>query len=105
MLLNGTQPNFAQCLAFTWAGRLYIHFQRLLLCNGILPGAKFTLLQVLRSPIGSVTARQSNSGREPNFAALSAGHHLYFAGRPSRWALAHILVAVIFRLIAYRFNE
>jgi len=30
-------------LALTWAGRLYIHFRRLLLRNGILPGAKFTL--------------------------------------------------------------
>jgi len=51
------------------------------------------VLRVLRSPIGSVTARQSSSGREPNFAALSTGRHLYSAGRPSRWALAHILVA------------
>jgi len=25
-------------------------------------------------------------------AALNRGHHLYSAGRPSRWALAHILV-------------
>jgi len=25
-------------------------------------------------------------------AALSRGRHLYSAGRPSRWALAHILV-------------
>jgi len=33
----------AQCLALTWAGRLYIHFRQLLLRNGILPGAKFTL--------------------------------------------------------------
>jgi len=24
------------------------------------------------------------------FAALNRGHHLYLAGRPSRWALAHI---------------
>jgi len=32
------------------------------------------------------------SGREPKFAALSKGCHLYSAGRPSRWALAHILV-------------
>ena len=32
----------AQCLALTWAGRLYIHFRLLLLHNGILPGAKFT---------------------------------------------------------------
>ena len=34
------------------------------------------VLQVLRSPIGSVTARQSSSGREPNFAALSTGRHV-----------------------------
>jgi len=32
----------------------------------------------------------SSSGRQPNFAALNRGHHLYSAGRPSRWALAHI---------------
>jgi len=33
--------------------------------------------QFLRSPIGSVTAGQSSSGGEPNFAALSAGRHLF----------------------------
>ena len=49
------------------------------------------VLQVLRSPIGSLTARHSSSGREPNFAALSTGRHLYSTGPPSRWALAHIL--------------
>jgi len=32
------------------------------------------------------------SGRQPNFAALNRGRHLYSAGRPSRWALAHIVV-------------
>jgi len=31
----------------------------------------------------------SSSGRQPNFAALNRGRHLYSAGRPSRWALAH----------------
>jgi len=36
--------------------------------------------------------QQSGSGRQPNFAALNRGRHLYSAGRPSRWALAHILV-------------
>jgi len=51
------------------------------------------VLQVLRCPIGSVTARQSISEREPNFAALSTGCHVYSTGRPSRWALAHNLVA------------
>ena len=56
------------------------------------------VLQVLRSPIDSVTARQSSSGREPNFAAFSTGRHLYSAGRPSRWALAHILVSYCYSL-------
>ena len=31
---------------------------------------------------------------QPNFAALSRGRHLYSAGRPSRWALANILVFI-----------
>ena len=29
-------------------------------------------------------------------AALNRGHHLYLAGRPSRWALAHILICYCF---------
>jgi len=59
----------------------------------VLSRAKFTLRPSLAlSCIGSVTARHSSSGRQPNFAALSRGRHLYSAGRPSRWTLAHILV-------------
>ena len=42
--------------------------------------------------LGSVTAQHSSSGHQLNFAALNRGNHLYLAGRPSRWALAHILV-------------
>jgi len=42
------------------------------------------------SRLGSVTARHCSSGRQPNFVALNRGRHLYSAGRPSRWALAHI---------------
>jgi len=34
----------------------------------------------------------ASSGRQPNFAALNKGRHLCSAGRPSGWALAHILV-------------
>ena len=51
------------------------------------------------SRLGSVTARHSSSGRQPNFAALNRGRHLYSAGRPSRWALAHICsyLAITFR--------
>ena len=50
--------------------------------------------RVLR--LGSVTARHSSSGRQPNFATLNRAHHLYSAGRPSRWALAHISSFVCF---------
>jgi len=42
--------------------------------------------------IGNVTARHSSSERQPNFAALNRGRHLYSTGRSSRWVLAHILV-------------
>ena len=44
----------------------------------------------LVSRLGSVTARHSSSGHQPNFAALNRGHHLYLSGWPSCWALAHI---------------
>jgi len=47
------------------------------------------------SSLGSVTAQHSSSGRQPNFAVLNRGCHLYLAGRPSRWVLAHILVSVV----------
>jgi len=39
--LNINQPNFARCLAVSWAGTL--HFRMLLLPDGNLPRAKFTL--------------------------------------------------------------
>ena len=60
--------------------------------------------RVLR--LGFVTARHSSSGRQPNFAALNRGRQLYSAGRPSRWALAHILVnKLIDRLPRYGSSE
>ena len=69
--LTGSQPNFARSLAVFWAGTPYIHFRRLLSPNVILPVAKFTLLgpSLEFSYIGSVTARHSSTGRQPNFAA------------------------------------
>jgi len=91
--LNGGQPNYARFLAVSWAGTLYIHCWGLFPRNGILPGAKFTLRKnIAFCYIGSVTARHSSSGRQPNFVAFSRGRHLYSAGRPSHWASAHILV-------------
>ena len=52
-------------------------------------GAISSQLRVSR--LGSVTARHSSSGRSQT-AAFNRGRHLYSLGRPSRWALAHILV-------------
>jgi len=46
--------------------------------------------------LGSVTARHSSSGRQPNCAALNRGRRLCSAGRPSRWALAHISSTLFF---------
>jgi len=91
----------ARSLAVYRAGStLYIHFEALA-ANGILPGTKFTLRPSLAfSYIGSVTARHSSSGRQPNFAAwykewsygTFAPRHFQqraphiFRGQPSRWA-------------------
>ena len=49
--------------------------------------------------LGSVTARQSSSERQPNFAALNRRRHLCSAGRPLGWALAHILVCCSFAIL------
>jgi len=39
-LLNRGQPNFAQCLAVSWDGTLYIHFQ------GLLPLTEFCMFRI-----------------------------------------------------------
>ena len=67
--LTGSQPNFARCLAVSWAGTctLYIHFRVIFPPNGILPGAKFPLRSSLAlSYIASVNARHLSSGHQPN---------------------------------------
>jgi len=51
------------------------------------------------------TAWHFSSGRQPNFAALNRGRHLYSAGRPSRWALAHILVSIFILLSWININR
>ena len=78
---------------------VYDIYLGLLSAVGILLGAKnrFTSNScVLLLTYCSVTARHFSSGRQPNFTALNRGRHLYSAGRPSRWALAHILVPSFF---------
>jgi len=39
--LNRGQPNFARCVAISWAGTLYIHFRGLLPRNGIFSGVAY----------------------------------------------------------------
>ena len=98
--LNGGQPNFARCLAVSWAGTRCIHFW------GSCPVTEFCQLQnslcvqVAFSCIGSVTARRWSIGRQPKFAAWDkewnygtsaegatyirhGGHHVYH--RPTFW--------------------
>jgi len=67
---NGGQPNFAWCLAVSWASTPYIHF------GGCCPLTEFCQVQnslwvmsLAFSYIGSVTARHSSSGRDPSFVA------------------------------------
>jgi len=39
-----------------------------------------------------------SSGRRSKFAAMNRGRHLYSAGRPSRWALVHVLVISLYQI-------
>jgi len=90
---NVVQADFALCLAIPWAGTLSICFWGLLPHNGILTAAVFTLRPSLAFfYISSIAAQRLCSVHQANFAEFSKGHHLYWAGRPSRWASAHILV-------------
>jgi len=51
MSLTGGQPNFARCLAVSWAATLYTHFRGLLSPDSISPGAILTLRPILHSRI------------------------------------------------------
>jgi len=93
-LESGGQPNLARCLIVSSAGTLYIHLRGLLPPDEILPGAKFILHPSLAfSYIGIVTARHSSSGvlQGMELRNFRRGRNLYWAGRPSGWASAHIL--------------
>jgi len=98
------RPNFARCLALSWAGTICIHFWGLLPPDGIFPGAKFTLRPSLAlCYIDSVTARHSSSGRQPNCGVVEGiqlrnfrrRHHLYSAG----WSTS--LVHNVFTLLSW----
>jgi len=102
--LTGGQPNFAQCLAVSWAGTLYIRLQGLLpltefcpvtRCNIHFTSKSCVLLQwqhycMALQPQASAKLCGVVQGME--LRNFRRGCHLYSAGWPSRWALAHILV-------------
>ena len=86
-----------QTLQDVWPSLGLVHY--ICILGGSCPLTEFCKVQnsfciqvFVFSYIGSVTARHSSSGHQPNFEALSRGRHLHLAGRPSRWASAHVLV-------------
>jgi len=62
-------------------------------------GHRYKFQRVLR--LWQLYCTASSSGRQPNFAAFNRGRHLCSAGRPSGWALAHILVSSCFFLSSF----
>jgi len=53
--------------------------------------SKFQQVSRLLSVFSALLYGPHSSGHQPNFAAFNRGCHLYSAGWPSRWTLAHIL--------------
>jgi len=105
--LTGGQPNFARCLAISWAGTLYIHCRELLSrqncarCNTDFTSKSCVLLYWQRDCTAlqqRATAKLCGVVQGMELNNFREGRHLYLAGRPSRWALAHILVLVYFCL-------
>jgi len=88
---------------YIFATKAYIYRQseKNLLSSNISPTCPHNMVNfgpLAVSRLGSITAWHSSSGHQPNFAALNRGRLLYSAGRPSRWALAHILVVTVFQI-------
>jgi len=86
-----------------WAGTLHIDFWGLLPPDRILPSAKFTLHPSLAFFCWQryCTALQQRPSatlcgivQQMELRNFRRGCHLYSTGRPSRWALARILVMV-----------
>ena len=106
--LTGHQSNFARCLAVSCARTLYIHFRGLSCPLTEFRHVQNSLcVQVLRSPILAALLHGSPAEGSAKLCGVvqgtelrnfHRGRPLYSAGRPSRWASAHILVEFIFFL-------
>jgi len=105
LLQRRRSPEANKTLHNLWPSPGLLHY--IYIFGGSCPLTEFCQLQnsvcvqVLRSPI-LAALWHSSSGRQPSCGMVQRmelrnfcrGRHLYSAGRPSRWALAHILVIV-----------
>jgi len=105
---NRGQSKFAQCLAVSRTGHcIYISGRSCPLTDfwqsirGFTTmryiNLRFTYLlcvQIWRSPILAALLHGTRALDISQTATFSRGHHLYLAGRPSHWALSHILVFI-----------
>jgi len=110
--LTGRQPNFARCSAVSWAATLYNYIYIYTLSGALSPWRKFARCKIHFTSKSCVllywqhycTALQQQAlaklcgvvqGME--LRNFRRGRHIYSAGRPSRWASAHISsYAIIF---------
>ena len=78
----------------------YVHFRGFLLLTEFCQVQNSLCFQVLRPPVLAAVLHSTRVVGVSQTAALSKGRHLYSAGMPSRWALAHILVNFVFVLFS-----
>jgi len=103
--VTGGQPDFARCLAVSWADTLYTFSE------AIAPWQNFVRCKIyftFKSCVCLYWQRYCTALQQRASAKLCGvvqgmewwnfhrGRHLYTAGRPSRWASAHILVFFCF---------
>jgi len=101
--LNGSQPNFARCLAVSCAGTLYtfsgalVPWQNFVSCKIHFASKSCVLLYWQRY---CTALQQQASAKLPGMVQamelrnFRRGGHWYSAGRPSCWASAHILLVL-----------
>jgi len=99
--LTGGQPNFARCLAVARAGTLYTFsgalapWRNFARCK-IHFASKSCLLQYWKRYCTALqqlaSAKHCGVVQGMELRNFRRGRHLYSAGRPSRWASAHIVV-------------
>jgi len=88
--LNGGQPNFARCSAVSCTGILYVHF-----------GGGFPVLaSLLHGTRAAGVSQTLRCGTRNGITVFRRGRNLYSAGQPSRWAVARVVVILIFKFFS-----